>query len=272
MHAFDHLGEWPVDNVAAAVLTPDEPARLAGDVDRRFELASVTKLLTAMVALVAHEEGTLGLDDRLTTEDATTADLLSHAAGFGPTGREHLSAPHRRRTYSTGAYELVADAIGERAEMSFADYLREAVLRPLDMAATTLDGSAGAEATSTVRDLIALVDAWRRPGLVARATLDRATTPHRPLLTGVLPGYGRQDPNPWGLGPEIRGHKHPHWTGATNSPRTYGHFGQAGTFVWIDPAADVAAVVLTDHPWGDWALDRWPAFSDAVLSELRPAD
>ena len=35
-----------------------------------------------------------------------------------------------------------------------------------------------------------------------------------PGLTGVLPGYGHQKPNDWGLGFEIRDAKSPHWTGA----------------------------------------------------------
>lgn len=267
MRAFELLRQWPADNVAAAVLGADGTIETAGDPDRRFALASVTKLITALVALVAHEEGTLDLDEPLTPAGATTADLLAHAAGLGPTGREQLTNPHERRTYSTGAYELVADEIASRAAMPFVEYFREAILTPLGMDATALDGSAGAGATSTVRDLIRLVEAWRGPGVVAGATLDRATTAHRPELAGVLPGFGRQDPNPWGLGPEIRGHKRPHWTGAGNSPATYGHFGQSGTFVWIDPDAAVAAIVLTDHPFDDWALERWPAFADAVLAD-----
>ena len=50
------------------------------------------------------------------------------------------------------------------------------------------------------------------PGRVlAPATLAEATTVQLPELRGVLPGFGRSDPNPWGLGFEIRGDKSPHW-------------------------------------------------------------
>ena len=84
----------------------------------------------------------------------------------------------------------------------------------------------------------------------------------------MLPGYGRQTPNTWGLGPEIRDHKSPHWTGAKNSPDTWGHFGATGTFMWSDPAVEVSMVVLTDRDFGDWALPLWPAVNDAVLTEL----
>ena len=76
----------------------------------------------------------------------------------------------------------------------------------------------------------------------------------------------RRIPNDWGLGFEIRGHKSPHWTGAKNSPRTYGHFGQSGTMLWIDPDAQLGLVALTDRDFGPWAAQAWPALADAVLS------
>ena len=92
-----------------------------------------------------------------------------------------------------------------------------------------------------------------------------------PGTKGVLPGYGHQNPNDWGLGFEIRDCKSPHWTGGSSSPRTFGHFGQSGTFLWIDPDAGrrgAACVALTDRAFGPWAVEAWPAFTDAVLAEL----
>ena len=83
---------------------------------------------------------------------------------------------------------------------------------------------------------------------------------------------GRFDPCPWGLGVEIAGGKSPHWTGRTNSPATFGHFGGAGTMMWVDPVADVGLVALTDRPFDEWrdeALERWPELSDAVLATVR---
>ena len=69
---------------------------------------------------------------------------------------------------------------------------------------------------------------------------------------------------------EISGDKSPHWTGRANSPATYGHFGGAGTMMWVDPTARVGVVALTDRPFDEWApeaLRRWPELSDAVLAE-----
>ena len=68
-----------------------------------------------------------------------------------------------------------------------------------------------------------------------------------PGLVGVLPDVGRMDPNDWGLGVELRDAKTPHWTGARNSPRTFGHFGGSGTFLWVDPERGRGAR-LPDRP------------------------
>ena len=38
-----------------------------------------------------------------------------------------------------------------------------------------------------------------------------------------------------------------------------------GTFLWVDPVADLALAVLTDRDFGPWALEVWPGFSDRVL-------
>ena len=78
-----------------------------------------------------------------------------------------------------------------------------------------------------------------------------------------------QDPNDWGLGFEIRDGKSPHWTGGSSSARTFGHFGQSGTFLWVDPVAGAACVGLTDRDFGPWALPLWPPLTDAVLAELQ---
>jgi CubicO group peptidase (beta-lactamase class C family) len=95
-----------------------------------------------------------------------------------------------------------------------------------------------------------------------------ATSVQFPGLDGVLPGFGVQRPNDWGLGFEIRNSKSPHWTGSANSERTYGHFGQSGTFLWVDPDLGLALVALTDREFGDWTHGCWPALSDAVIGEL----
>jgi CubicO group peptidase (beta-lactamase class C family) len=152
--------------------------------------------------------------------------------------------------------------------MPFADYLAEAVLRPAGMTSTALAGSPAHAASGPLEDLLAYGRELLDPHFLARETLEEATAVAFPGLAGVLPGFGRQEPNDWGLGFELRDAKRPHWTGEANSPRTFGHFGRAGTFLWVDPDAGLALAVLTDREFGDWAVEAWPALSDAVLAEL----
>ncbi|SOJ56975.1 hypothetical protein MSIMFB_04453 [Mycobacterium simulans] len=121
--------------------------------------------------------------------------------------------------------------------------------------------------TSTVADLAAFAGELLRPTLVSAQMHASATTVQFPGLDGVLPGYGMQRPNDWGLGFEVRDSKSPHWTGARNSARTFGHFGVSGGFIWADPEAHLALVVLTDRNFGEWAQGVWPALSDLVMSE-----
>ena len=85
----------------------------------------------------------------------------------------------------------------------------------------------------------------------------------------MLPGLGRMEPNDWGLTFELRDAKSPHWTGARNSTRTFGHFGaQRHVPLGRSRTRELACGVLTDRPFGDWAKEAWPRFSDAVLAEL----
>jgi CubicO group peptidase (beta-lactamase class C family) len=241
-----------------------------GDIDASFRWASVTKLLVAMAVLVAVEEGTLALDGPAGPPGSTVRHLLSHASGLGPDSDRPLSAPGRRRIYSNIGYELLADLVSQSSGMPFTDYLGTGVVHPLEMTRTELPpGSSPASgARGPVRDLLALGAELLGPRLVAPSTLDGAASVAFPGLAGVLPGFGRFDPCDWGLGFEIRAGKAPHWTGTRNSPATFGHFGQSGSFLWVDPVAQLACVALCDRDFGPWAKTAWPALSDAVVERF----
>ena len=257
---------WPVEHAAAAVVVGAGVLATHGDQDLTFPLASVTKLLTAMAVLVAVEEESLHLDQPAGPPGSTVAHLLAHASGLGPEGQV-LAEPGQRRIYSNAGYDLLAASLEDATSCLFGEYLTEGVLAPLGMTATRLHGSAAHAATSSVADLGRFVGELIEPTLITAATLGRATTVAFPGLRGVLPGFGRQDPNDWGLGPELRGHKSPHWTGRSNSPATFGHFGQSGTFLWVDPEVGTALVVLTDEPFGAWSTTAWPELSDDVRAQ-----
>jgi CubicO group peptidase (beta-lactamase class C family) len=269
MPALDALGDWPVPAAAAAVVGPSGVLASRGDTERQFALASVTKPLVARAAQVAIEEGAVDLETAAGPPGSTVRHLLAHASGLAMHSEQTLAKPGTRRMYSNYGFAVLAETVQRASGIEFGRYLTEAVFDPLGMSATRLDGgaqAAGFGATSTVADLAAFAGDLLCPATVSAQMHAEATTVQFPGLDGVLPGYGVQRPNDWGLGFEIRDAKSPHWTGAQNSPRSYGHFGQSGTFIWADPQAELALVVLTDRDFGEWALPVWPALSDRVLA------
>jgi CubicO group peptidase (beta-lactamase class C family) len=259
------VATWPVKTVAAGVTDPASTLEVAGDPEWVTRIASVAKLLVGLAALVAVEEGTVELDEPAGPKGSTVRHLLAHASGLAFDHDGSIAPPGRRRIYSNTGIERFAEHLAARADMPFEEYLRLGVLEPLGMTRTELRGSPAQAVWSTVSDLLTFSRELLDPTLVSPGTLADATRPHFPDLAGVLPDLGRFDPNPWGLTFEIRDQKEPHWTGRRNSPATFGHFGGAGTFLWVDPQAQLAVVALTDRRFGPWALEAWPAFSDAVL-------
>jgi CubicO group peptidase (beta-lactamase class C family) len=257
---------WPQPS-AAGWVSGDGRRAVAGEHDRAFRLASVTKLLSTMALLVAVEEGTVELDEPAGPPDATVRLVLSHASGLPFDGTKPIAAPGTRRIYGNTAFTVLAELLEARTGIAFGDYVTEGVLTPLGMSGTTWGRSPAYGAHSTVGDLLLLGGELLRPGrVVAPATLAEATTVQLPGLRGVLPGFGRLDPNPWGLGFEVHGRKAPHWMAPELSPRAFGHFGQSGAFVWVDPEADVACAALSEEQFGDWARAAWPVLGREVLA------
>jgi CubicO group peptidase (beta-lactamase class C family) len=265
VEALRAIDEWGARTAAAGVTRADGELGTHGPRDAELRWASVTKLLTGLAALVAVEEGTVDLDEPAGPPGSTLRHLLSHASGLPPEEGPPLTPPERRRVYSNYGIELAAELVAERSGMPFAEYLAAAVTQPLGLAGS-LHGSPAWGYRGPLDDLLRLGRELLAPTLVAPETLDEATSTQFPGLLGVLPSFGRMDPNDWGLAFELRDAKSPHWTGSRNSPRTFGHFGAAGTFLWVDPEAGVACGVLTDREFGDWAIDAWPRFNDAVLA------
>jgi CubicO group peptidase (beta-lactamase class C family) len=271
MEAFRLTASWPVPTVAAAVVRPDGSTHGIGPIDHSFRIASISKILVGWAALIAVEEGTLRLDQPACQDGCTIRHLLAHAGGYTFDGPKPITKPGVRRIYSNTGIELATDALSSAAEMPFEQYLREAVLEPLGMTGTALRGSPAYGIHSTVRDLVAFIGELRHPTLLSAASAHEFRTTQFPGLAGLVPGIARYDDCPWGLGTEIKGTKEPHWTGTRNSPDTFGHFGGAGTLLWVDPGAQIACVALTDRPFDEWsadALQLWPAFADAVLIEV----
>lgn len=278
MGALGQIAEWPVAHAAAVAMYPDGTSDSAGPARHRFALASLTKPLSAWAILVAVEEGIVALDTPVHLEaargehPATLRHLLSHTSGLPFDGRQPIAEPGARRIYSNTGIEVAAEVVAAAAQMSFAEYLAAAVFEPLAMNDTALDGSPAFGATSTAADMAAFVAEMRQPTLISAPTARQATSVNFPGLAGIVPGIGRFNPCDWGLGVEIKGCKSPHWMGRSNSAATFGHFGGAGTFVWVDMGVHAGLVALTDRAFGSWsdeALRLWPTLSDTVIAEAR---
>ena len=262
------IDTWGADHAAAALVGPDGIIASHGDIDRRFRWASVTKLVTCLAVLTAVDEGAIDLDEPAGPPGSTVRHLLAHASGLPFEGETVLAKPGTRRIYSNPGFDALGALLAERDGVDAQVTIARRVLAPLGMAGTNLDGRPSEGLAGPLTDLAAIARELLHPTLIEPATYQVATTVVFPGLAGVLPGVGRFDPLDWGLGFELRDGKVPHWTGSRNSAATFGHFGGTGTFSWVDPALDRAVVCLTDRAFGPWALEAWPAFSDALIGIL----
>lgn len=263
------LDGWPGEHTLA-VTDGTQVLATAGDRTAIRRIASITKLFTAYACLIAWEEGTLDLDAAAGPAGSTVRHLLAHASGLPFEGDEPVGAVGSRRIYSNTGIDVLAQHLGARAGMPFADYLRFGVLEPVGLGHVEANVSPAHGLRLSVDDLVVFANELLNPTLVHPDTLAMATTPVFADLPGVLPGFGRHERNLWGLGFEIKGDKSPHWTAAGNSPSTFGHFGGAGSFLWIDPKRRLAAVCTGSVEFGAWAAAAWPVANQALIEKYGP--
>lgn len=264
------VDHWPVDTVAVGVTDAGATLATHGPSATVLPVASLTKPVAAVGVLIAVQDGLVHLDEPVTVDGApggiTVRLLLAHAAGLPlDQGGGPIGAPGRKRIYSNWGYDVLGEVVAERAGTPFATHLDVEVLGPLGMAATTLEGSPAKDLVSSVDDLLRFARELLAPTLLDEELHALATGVVEPDLEGVVPGFGRQSPNPWGLGFEIKGAKDPHWTGSRLAPETFGHFGRSGSFLWVDPTRGLAAAELADRDFGDWSREHWPGFNDAIV-------
>lgn len=139
----------------------------------RFRIASVTKVFTAAAVMKLWEEGRIGLDDPVDrhlpwfslrrppavgTDPVTIRHLLTHTAGvppnssltdfprlYQPARRQAIavllsqalqSAPGASYSYSNLGYGVLGDLVATVSGVSYAEFLRREILRPLGMTTT----------------------------------------------------------------------------------------------------------------------------------------
>ena len=190
----------------------------------RFALASVTKPLVARAVQVAVEEGVVELDTAAGPPGSTVRHLLAHASGSVDALRASAwRRPGTRRMYSNYGFAVLAEtvqqAVGDRIRPLSGRGGVRAARHGRPPARTAARRRRATARTSTVADLAAFAGDLLRPRRCRRDARrgDRGAVPG---LDGVLPGFGVQRPNDWGLGFEIRDAKSPHWTGSANSAAT----------------------------------------------------
>ena len=267
------IADWGTVDPAVAVVGRTGVLGAAGPVGAPRRWASVTKILAALAVLDVVAEGLLDLDEPAGPPGSTVRHLLAHASGFAFDEPRVLAAPGARRIYSNVGIDVAtAFACARTPSEDVGALLRDRVLGPLQLTGTTMQGPPSHGAVGPVQDLARLAGELLAPRLLRPGVVEHAVTPAFPELAGVLPGFGRQSPNDWGLGVEVRGHKSPHWTPDTLSPNAFGHFGQAGAFLWVDPTRSLGLVAATDTSFGPWAVQAWPRTSDRVLARAAVLD
>ena len=248
------IGPLPSFDVALVLRVGGDVVYTYGDVDRVFPLASVTKPIVAWSVLVAVERGLVSLDD---------------PSGLPFEGRRPVAAPEKRRIYSNEGFDVLGEVIEAATGVGIAQWVRETVFEPLGMATADIPGSPAHAGVASASDVSLFGAELARPTLLSGPLAALAALSQFPALAGVVPGYGRFNPCPWGLGLEIRGEKSPHWTAPDASPRTIGHFGQSGSFVWADRDLRASAAFVGAEPFGLWHHDNWSALNAELLRLAR---
>jgi len=232
-----------------------------GDTEEVRPWASVSKMATALALAVENDWGQYTYDQPMGPLGATMATILSHASGLGFEKDDPTIAVGQKRVYSNYGVDLVVEAVCGEADPSA--WLDQRVFRSLGMTSTSLVGRPSAGVEGSTKDMARLALAWLRPDAVSVETRNRAIRPYAPTLRGITPGFGSFTPNPWGLGPELRGDKQ-HWMGDWPAD-SFGHFGQSGSLLLVSPTEKIALVATSTEPFGPWAVALWPQW----VSDMR---
>ncbi len=249
-----------------------EPGRTLeyGDSQLIYPYKSVTKLFSAWAALIAIDRQLASLEDEVEVgagqkRVVTLRHLLAHASGLDFNSDELLAEPETKRIYSNRGIEKAADHIAAATGTPFPQWTEDTVLAPLGLIETLIDGSPAYAGEGSIRDLIVFARELLDPTLVSAELADEARAVVFPGLRGVTPGFGAYTDNTWGLGLEIKHQKARTWFPRAASPATFGHFGQSGSLLWVDPEDGRGLVFLGAQPFGQWHKEHWQALGDYFL-------
>jgi beta-lactamase class C len=104
------------------------------------------------------------------------------------------------------------------------------------------------------------------PSILQRNTAREATANQTDGLSGGFVAPLIWNSCWWGLGPDLRDAKSPHWTPANASPATFGHAGASGTLAYVDPVRGIAWAILgTRTANNGWLLLAGPSIGSSLL-------
>ena len=250
--------------------------------------------------LLAHTSGLPGYVEFFRTAN-TPAALFRDCLEL-----EFEARPGERAEYSDPGFILLGKALEVLMRESMAGWVRREIIHPLELSSTgfnlprylaeriaptendttfrrriiqgevqdenawVLGGAAGhAGLFSSVPDLLRFAGEILRavrtgsagpsgPGLFAAATVECFSQRQQPVGNSRALGWDTPSENSS--------------SGRHFSPRSIGHLGYSGCSLWIDLAADVGVVLLTNRTWPDRANQAIrqirPAFHDAVREAL----
>jgi CubicO group peptidase (beta-lactamase class C family) len=222
-----------------------------GDLEAVRPWASISKLVVAMAFGVEMDWDLHSYTEMVGPQGANFANLLSHSSGLGLEESDSVVPIATKRIYSNYGVELaVSRLVGENPA---SEWMGDRVFIPLGMTTTSLVDRPAAGVSGSTNDLATFALAWMRSDLLAPATRDRIIRPYLPDLAGIVPGFGRFSPCPWGMGPEVRGD-------------SFGHFGQSGSLLLVNVDEAIAVVATSTEPFGGWAVSLWPRWTSAARS------
>jgi len=256
-------GDWPgapayvVLRVRGGVI---ERVHESGDLDEVRPWASVSKMAVALAFGVEIDWGFHAYSETVGPRGANFANLLSHSSGLGLEEGDPTVPIATKRVYSNfGVDHAVSAIVGESSP---AEWLGHRVFQPLGMDTSALVERPSSGVRGSTNDLATLAVSWLRPDAIARETRDRLIGPYLPDLAGIVPGFGRFTPCPWGMGPEVRGEKK-HWMGDW-PPASFGHFGQSGSMMLLNADEGIGVVATSTEPFASWAVNLWPRWTSAM--------
>ena len=266
VQALRQIDGWPVEFAAAGVVDPDGRPRRRGDTTPFARLG--LEAGRALATLVAAEEGVVDLDEPAGPPGSTVRHLLAHTSGCrSRAGADR--APGHRRIYSNEAFRVLATHLAARAEMPFAEYVREAVCEPLGIGPRPERAIRPRACTRSLDDVLAIGRELLAPRLVADETRDEMTSVQFPALSGVLPDYGRFDPLDWGLGVQLNT-RPPTWMGRARRRHVRPLRRLGDVPLGRSGRASVVCAALTTREFDEWAKKAWPRFRRRGRGELRP--